>query len=66
MTSVLLTHEPELRTMTFKTNTGQRCKFGRYTGSKSKELFVPEGKRLAGLKGTYGDKYISSVALLYE
>ena len=55
VTSVVFTWETELRTMIFKTN-----KFGSRTGTNSEEVFIPEGERLAGLKGTYGENILPS------
>ena len=66
VSSVLFTWEKELRTMTFKTSAGNSCEFGTKTGSHQKEVVIPEGRQLAGIRGTFYVKYISSVTLLYQ
>ena len=65
VTSVLFTWEVPLRTIVFKTSAGQECAIGSETGPDSKEIFIPKGKKLIGIKGSFWSNYISSIALLY-
>ena len=48
VTSIVVTWDVYVKTLTFKTNKGQVAEFGDAHGPHQEEVFVPEGKRLAG------------------